>query len=147
MKVVTFTALSRLLAIGAIAGLLMPGCKSGSPTSPQPFTHGNYAGSLLLTEFTGTDSAKTTKYPIAFTFADTGWYSYAEYFPTGAGTFAIQGDSLILTDKVAHLAIFDWTLILGGSFYRPIRADSLVLIQDDSAHRRRRYISLFHIAI
>ena len=122
--------------------LFLFGCKSESPTSPQPLKNGNYTGNLFLTQHAGTDSATINKYLITFTFADSGWYTYTNYFPSGAGSFQINADSIILTDKVVHLAIGDMTLILSGAFYQINRPDSLILIQNDMQYHRYRYINL-----
>ena len=126
--------------------LFLFGCKSESPTSPQPIKNGNYTGNLFLTQYIGTDSAATTKYIINFTFADSGWYTYTNYWPSGAGSFQNKADSIILTDKVLHTAIFDWTLILSGAFYKINRSDSLIMIQNDIGYHRYRYINLVLLA-
>ncbi len=128
-----------------ISFIILAGCKSNSPSSPAPqksIKYGPYIGSMLLTNNTGTDSSSAARYPIQFTFADSGWYTYANYFPSGAGSFQIVSDSVILTDKVAHIAIGDMTLILSGSFFLDTRTDSLILLQNDLKYRRYRYISL-----
>jgi hypothetical protein len=120
----------------------MFGCKGESPTSPQQLKSGKYTGNLFLTEYNGTDSATTMKYKINFTFADSGWYTYANYFPSGAGSFQNKADSIILTDKVMHVAIGDMNLILSGTFYEINRSDSLIMIQNDTRYNRYRYINL-----
>jgi hypothetical protein len=122
-----------------ISLLFFFGCES--PTSIQ-LKNGNYTGNLFLTQYVGTDSASTSIYQINFTFTDSGWYKYSNYFPSGGGTFQNKSDSIILTDLVTHLAIFDWTLILSGTFITINRSDSLILIQNDTQHHRYRYINL-----
>ncbi|MHB8853610.1 MAG: hypothetical protein ACYC6P_09690 [Ignavibacteriaceae bacterium] len=72
----------------------------------QPVNSGNYSGNLLLTKYFGTDTSTTTKFPIYFSFADSGLFTYNNYNPSGAGTFQNTDDSVILTDKVVHLQIF-----------------------------------------
>jgi hypothetical protein len=119
--------------------LFLFGCES--PTSVQ-LKNGNYTGNLFLTQYVGTDSASTSKYQINFTFTDSGWYKYSNYFPSGGGTFQNKPDSIILTDLANHVAIGDWTLIFSGAFYKINRSDSLIMIQNDIRYHRYRYINL-----
>ena len=122
-----------------ISLLFFFGCES--PTSVQ-LKNGNYTGNLFLTQYVGTDSANTSKFHINFTFTDSGWYIYSNYFPSGGGTFQDKLDCIILTDLVAHPAIGDWTLILSGTFFKINRSDSLIIIQNDTQYHRYRYINL-----
>jgi hypothetical protein len=126
--------------------LMFFGCESGSPTSPESLKPGEYLGTIAVTFNVGSDSAFVVQNGVTFTFADSGWYTCRGQNilnpPTGGGSYRIDRDSLYLTDQVAHLAFFDWTLILNGAFYFQSRPDSLILTQNDVEHRRYRCISL-----
>ena len=132
--------------LAIVLASLFAGCTFESPLSPGPLKPGDYAGVFSLTANVGTDSAYVLSNACEFTFADSGWYSCRGSNilnpPAGAGPYRFKGNSLYLTDQAMHLAFFDWTLILNGSFDVRFNADSLILTQDDTQHRRYRYINL-----
>jgi hypothetical protein len=126
--------------------LVFSGCESVSPTSPESLKPGEYLGTIAVTFNVGSDSAFVVQNGVTFTFNDSGWYTCRGENvlnpPAGGGSYKIEGDSLYLTDQAAHLAFFDWTLILNGAFHIQSRPDSLIFTQDDIQHRRYRYINL-----
>lgn len=126
--------------------LIALGCSSESPVAPQPVKAGEYLGTIAVTFNASTDSAFVVQNGVTFTFADSGWYTCRGDNilnpPSGAGSFAVQPGAITLTDKVPHLAWFDWTLILNGRFEMRVRVDSLVMTQNDTSHRRYRRIAL-----
>ena len=117
-------------------------CHSSSPVSPEPITPGEYKGSFAFTEFVGTDSVRTTTTDVFFFFTDSSWYSCKGAFPRGGGTYQIGPDRLVLRDLMARIALFDWTLVLNGSFFLERQANALALIQEDRQHHRIRRITL-----
>ena len=64
--------------------------------------------------------------------------------PSGCGVYEL-GPMLILDDRCAHKAHFDWTLILNGAFTFTHVGDTLLLEQLDLEHGRHRRIELHHI--
>ena len=120
-------------------------------------TPGTYVGNFFCTFYAGTDSAITISNSVTFTFVDTGSYNGYTLFPdsgwyhcyggglnppSGGGIYHVTSDSIILSDRVAHTADFDWTLILNGAFSIQFRTDSLIMKQNDTKFLRYRYINL-----
>ncbi|HEY9165869.1 MAG TPA: hypothetical protein VIS48_06875 [Candidatus Kryptonia bacterium] len=124
-----------------LCSLLFVACTTTGPSSNLSIQSGTYTGTFSITNYVGTDSASTQQTQATFAFSDTGWYTCGGgLVPTGGGKYNVTGDSLYLQDMVAHLAIFDWTLILNGSFHGAVDGNKLTLTQDDKAYHRYRNI-------
>ncbi|HEY9164680.1 MAG TPA: hypothetical protein VIS48_00815 [Candidatus Kryptonia bacterium] len=124
-----------------LCSLLFVACTTTGPSSNLSIQSGTYTGTFSIMNYVGTDSPSTQQSQTTFTFSDTGWYTCGGgLVPTGGGKYNVTGDSLYLQDMVAHLAIFDWTLILNGSFHGKVDGNKLTLTQDDKAYHRYRNI-------
>ncbi len=139
-----------LIQCVAFVSVLLSACSPvlDSQASPEPtWIVGEYEGTIRLSEGSGL-SAIVREGPVAFSFGP-GTYrvrgSGPEMLaPSGCGVYEL-GPMLMLDDRCAHLAHFDWTLILQGAFTFTQVRDMLLLEQMDLEHGRHRRIELHRI--
>ena len=115
------------------------GCDDSGYTLP--FRDGTYIGTFSIRNQDGSEQSGGA----TFTFRDGSYSCIPEerYLPpSGAGSFAVHGTIVTLTDNVAHTAEFDWTLILNGDFVYAFDGKTLTLTQDDTKFHRFRTIKI-----
>ena len=103
--------------------------------------NGTYVGTFTIRQPDGTEQSGG----VTFIFNGERYSCFPEKYylpPSGAGTCYSRGNTVTLTDNVAHTAEFDWTLILGGDFNFSFDGKTLTLTQNDTKYNRYRTIIL-----
>ena len=132
----------------AFVSVLLSACSPfpGSQASPEPaWIVGEFEGTIRLSEGSGL-STTIREGHVEFSFGP-GTYRVRgskRLAPPGCGVYEL-GPMLILEDRCAHTAEFDWTLILRGAFTFAQVGDMLLLEQMDLDQGRHRRIELYRI--
>ena len=103
--------------------------------------NGNYSGVFTITESNGQPQSGN----VIFNFTNNSYSVVPEQLylpPIGAGTYSINGNSIVLIDTAIHTTNFDATLILNGNFELSYNSDVLILKQNDTTYNRKRIITL-----